>query len=86
MVDCSTSYGNEGCDGGDMDAAFKFIHDNNIATEKEYIYRGFDQKCKGTTYPTTYTLSNIVDLKTCDDLVTAIQKQPVAVAVDASNW
>ncbi|KAL4476339.1 hypothetical protein ABPG74_010072 [Tetrahymena malaccensis] len=86
LVDCSTSYGNEGCDGGDMDAAFKFIHENNIATEKEYVYRGFDQKCKGTQYPTTYGLSSFVDVQSCDDLVVAIQQQPVAVAVDATNW
>lgn len=37
-MDCSTSYGNMGCDGGLMDDAFKFVVANGIVTEAEYPY------------------------------------------------
>lgn len=48
LVDCSTKkeYGNEGCNGGEMNAAFWYVIDHGITDESHYPYAGKTQTCR----------------------------------------
>jgi len=40
LVDCAGSFGNQGCNGGLMDNAFKYIESQGICGEDDYQYTG----------------------------------------------
>jgi C1A family cysteine protease len=84
LVDCSGSFGNQACNGGLMDNAFKFVKANGIVHESEYPYKAVKQTCSKTTGP--FKISGYTDIKNCNDLTSALSGRPISVAVDASNW
>jgi len=84
LVDCSRSYGNQGCNGGWMDSAFQYIKDKGISTQDQYPYVARDQSCKIDSGARKVT--GFVDVPGCDNLWNTLSARPVSVAVDASNW
>jgi len=85
LVDCSTSYGNHGCNGGLMDDAFEYVMENNICSESSYPYTatgGDCQKCDSVVEISScvdVTKNNQVDLKE------AVSMGPVSIAIEADT-
>ena len=84
LVDCSGSYGNQACNGGLMDNAFKYVRDHGIVQEQEYPYKGVKQACQKNAGD--FKISGFTDIKDCNTLANAVAGRPISVAVDATNW
>lgn len=84
LVDCSGSFGNQACNGGLMDNAFKYVKANGIVHEDEYPYKAVKQTCSKNSGP--FKIGGFTDIKDCNTLATALTGRPISVAVDATNW
>jgi KDEL-tailed cysteine endopeptidase len=87
LVDCSGSFGNQGCNGGMMDNAFQYIIKNGgICEESAYAYTGTDGNCNKCN--PVAKISSFVDVTPNNTLalMTAVAQQPVSVAVEADGF
>jgi len=87
LVDCATglSYGSHGCNGGQMEGAFKYIISNGQCALSSYPYTAKDgscQKCSAVAH-----ISSCSDVKPNDQvsLKAAVAQQPVAIAIEADT-
>jgi C1A family cysteine protease len=87
LVDCAkgVTYGSNGCSGGQMQGAFKFIIQNGQCSASSYPYTAKDgscQKCSALAH-----ISSCFDVKPNDQisLKAAVAKQPVSVAISADT-
>jgi len=89
LMDCSDSYGNEGCDGGLMTAAMQYIIANKgIDTEASYPYTAEDgSQCLYKAANKGATLASFTNVQegSESDLQTKAYVGPVSVAIDASH-
>jgi cathepsin L len=88
LVDCSTSQGNQGCDGGLMTQAMQYIISNGgIDTESSYPYTAEDGTCSYSAANSGATLTGFVNVNAGDenDLQAKVNTGPTSVAIDASQ-
>lgn len=89
LVDCSSKYNNDGCNGGLMDNAFKYIKENGgLESEEDYPYKGKQGKCKFNKSKVVATCSGFMDVKSGDEeaLKEAVGTAgPVSIAIDVTE-
>ena len=83
LVDCISTKDSHGCDGGLMTDAFDYVKLNGQTSTAEYRYTGRDGKCKKFTPTTSVSASFHVTPGNNDAMMSAIDFEPIAVAVAA---
>jgi len=85
LVDCSTTQGNMGCNGGLMDYGFTYAETTPMETEAQYPYKGRDNTCEAKGG--ALEVKSFVDVtpKSPAALQAALVDGPVSVAIDASS-
>ncbi|KAH1028161.1 procathepsin L-like [Dendroctonus ponderosae] len=89
LVDCTSSYGDYGCNGGLMDYAFKYVCDNGIMSESDYPYLGIDSTCNFDSSKAVVKVKSFVDVTSGSEpeLQAAVGTVgPVSIAVDALGF
>jgi len=87
LVDCDVHGTDQGCEGGLMDDAFKFIISNGgLTAESSYPYTAEDGKCKSRS-SSAATIKSYEDVPANNEgaLMAAVASQPVSVAVDGGD-
>ncbi|CAI0443170.1 unnamed protein product [Linum tenue] len=95
LVDCDRRGYNNGCDGGVVDEAFRYIIQNlggTMATEADYPYTAADGSCKagrpiGAASGGGVMITGYEDVPRNDEeaLLRAAANQPISVAIDAGG-
>jgi len=90
LVDCSKSFGNQGCGGGLMDNGFKYAETAAMCTEKSYPYLAKNGICRASSCAVGIPKGGVVGYKDVshddmDALMEAVAKGPVSVAIEADK-
>ena len=87
LVDCASglAYGSHGCNGGQMEGAFKYIEGHGQCSLNGYPYTATDGTCTKCT--PVVSISGCADVEPNNQLAlkSAVSKQPVSVAIEADT-
>merc|ERR1711966_450535 len=88
LVSCAGSFGNQGCNGGLMDDGFKYIQSKGDVLETSYPYDGKTGTCIASkTSNPVVKVTGYTDVPQNNEaqLMAAVEKQPVFVAIEADQ-
>ena len=89
LVDCAGVTGNEGCNGGLMDDAFKYIETNPLELEGDYTYTAKDGTCSYDKSKGVGLVAAFADVAegSASQLQAALSEHgPVSVAIEADQF
>lgn len=85
LVDCSSAYGNMGCNGGLMDYGFEYAEKTGLTTESSYAYTGETGTCESWKIEDGVKVSSYTDVNAdTASLLAAVVQQPVSIAINAN--
>jgi len=91
LMDCSSEYGNMGCNGGLMDNAFEYLLSKQgktgLCTEKEYPYKQKVGSCKSKQCVGVANITGYKDVESNSEesLLSAASLGPVSVSIQAQT-
>ena len=89
LVDCDTTYGDAGCNGGLQQNAFNYITDNGIMGDAGYRYTAYKGYCEYKKADAKHSVQNIKchENASVADIKTYLnQVGPMAIALDATDF
>ena len=90
LVDCSGSYGNQGCNGGWYYNAWRYVmKEGGLCTESAYPYTAQDGRCEDSSCGTKYDVPTGYNKVTADSesaLQSAVNSGCVSIAIEADQF
>lgn len=87
LVDCSVSYGNDGCKGGLMDYAFKYVKANGISSASLYPYVAKDEACAKSNHArTSLKVSGYNDVATNEKALQAAVGKSTELTINSQKY
>lgn len=85
LVDCASPYGPQGCNGGWMDDALRYIQAKGLEKESDYKYVGKEQTCAYDASKVVTKISGLFSVKANDygSLLEGASKAVITLALDA---
>jgi C1A family cysteine protease len=89
LVDCSGSYGNQGCNGGWPYDAFKYAEANAMCSEASYAYTATDGTCHASGCSVALPQGTVTGYKSVSGgesgMMSAVAQNPVSITVEADQ-
>lgn len=85
LIDCSSLYGNSGCNGGLMESAFEYAIDKGMCSESDLPYEALGKLCSNCNKIAHFNSCVSVTSNNQLHLKEAVSRGPVSVAIEADT-